>query len=246
MSLHENRLGSEKGEVPCKVDFPKVFRQRINDLPLLSEFESDARSYEIQGIGTAKIIKRGYALVLTRDEFVDPTIMDVWVQDPQVNMVGVTFPHREVNTELRNYLEAQGHRQIYFDNSALIYADADNKLYLAVTSPENKRAQADADEHFALGWVRIMDRYGIDKIIGNIPETIFIKDSQTTTSVTRSIISDDLIGRTRVNDALRRVGEKYSMTNSQFMRFRILANTAFDASQPIRWDKLAEMVVSES
>lgn len=165
---------------------------------------------------------------------------DIWLQDPSVDLDHAEFRHSIVRGEAIRFLNVQEGEMVSYI-SAYVFQDSFDDLYLTVDNPEVHEHLLRLNEDYARGWVSLIDRYHLADIVGHYSVTVRGESSTTT----RAVVGPDFIGMIRVNDAIRKLAERYNMTTFEFIRFRLLVNSAFAARQPISWDKTAEEILSD-
>lgn len=143
----------------------------------------------------------------------------------------MNYIHDDVREELKKFLEASNldPEISSYATSAYIIEDDEDKLYLFFNGAVAEYRKNDVKYGYEFGYKNIkkyeelMQRYGIEKMIGQFDETKTEGDTTTFGWKMENILDKDIIGRIRENEYLVKFSKKYKMTNTQFMRFRVRA-----------------------
>jgi len=223
------RFTPEQKEKRPKLDFKQIFQEKLESITPLSDEDSEWEAVDFRNLGI-KIIKRKAPAII----FSFPKNKEqLWATDPK--NIKSNYPHDKVRAELENFLKTNHYKPgiISYATSAYIMQDDKNKLYLFFDGPTAERKKEEADRGYYDGVKKyddLIQRYGIEKMIGQFPEITTEGDTTTYGYKMVPILDRDIIGKIRENDYLRSFAKKYGMSISQFMRFRIRAISAREAA----------------
>lgn len=218
---------SREREIKKKINFRKIFAEKIESIEPLSEQDSEWESAGFQDLGIKKI-KRKIPAVIFRG--FSGNKLQLWATDPK-NTTQVNYIHDDVREELEKFLEASNLDPEISSNatSAYIIQDDEDKLYLFFDGVVAEYRKEDVSFGYDYGveslkkYEELMKRYGIEKMMGQFNETKTEGDTKTLGWKMENILDKDIIGRIRENEYLVKFAKKYGMNNTQFMRFRVRA-----------------------
>ena len=219
---------SREREIKKKIDFRKIFAEKIESITPLSEQDSEWESADFQDLGIKKI-KRKIPAVIVRFSGNNKKLQ-LWITDPK-DTTTANYIHDDVREELGKFLEANKLNPEISKNatSAYVIQDEEGRLYLFFNgiTAEGKKFDVEMGYNYGLDYLKkheeLMQRYGIEKMIGQFDETITKGDTTSYGWKMENILDKDIIGRIRENEYLVKYAQKYKMTNIQFMRFRLRA-----------------------
>ncbi len=251
--------GAKKESSP-EINYKEIFDQKLASIKGVSRGKGDVLS-GLEGLGI-KVVKLAPALIFSPKEFEWPKKeYQLWLED--FNDTGVMYPHAKAEDRLKQFLASKKvelpkeTRMILL--SSYVIQDDQGSVYLIVDNLLGRVIRTDvSDEESQTKWSDLVSRYALKQVITKIPEGKSVIDlySSRYGSKPETLISLDLVGQIRENMYLLSFGEKYKMTNSQFMRFRLRAITSREAalndkdaalngvSYLINLDDLAKEVVS--
>ena len=227
--LNQKRGGVEKGP---KHDFRRIFLEKLGKIEPIPEEDRQDQASGFETIGIKKLKREAPVLLLNlpgSEE--DEQSFDLWVTDP-TTIHHHDQPHVEVERDLAKFLGVHEEDPEFpkYPVGGAILQDDDGLLYLLVDEIRSKRFGYYLDDD--KNRVRLLDllqRYGISKVAGRFWRKHREGDKFWAGGETETIIDQDLIGERREDLRLLDIAKKYNMTNTQYMRFRILAKSAIDA-----------------
>lgn len=107
-----------------------------------------------------------------------------------------------------------------------------------------KRA-TEFDEQEELAILDVLNKYGIKKVIEKYSETTKDGDTTSTTGNSREIIGKNMLDKRREDMALINLARKHGMTNSQYLRLKILAKSLFESGTQVSLDELAQSIIKD-
>lgn len=224
-------LVPESREIKKKIDFRQIFNTKLESIAPLSEQDSEWESADFQDLGIKKV-KRKIAAVIFGFSV---NKLQLWITDPK--NTESNYIHDDVKVELGKFLETNNSKmKIGLTGSAYIIQNGEGKLYLFFDGVVAEGRKNDVDFGYDYGieslkkYEELMQRYGIEKMIGQFSEVTTKGDTTTYGYKMMNILNKDIIGRIRENEYLVGFAKKYGMTNNQFMRFRIRAIAGREAT----------------
>ena len=226
----ENGLGQKRGgsENAPKHDFRAIFLKKLEAIKPIPEQDREDWASVYTELGIQKLKREAPVLIFgfQKKEYQDPSSLDLWVTDPK-DIRDSFQPHWDVEKGLGDFLgiDVRKYNPLFYKIGGHLLQDENDVLYLLV---DEIRART-------LGYrdpsrlLDLMRKYQIDKIVGQFKKVTEKGDTTVYGWEDKVIVDADLIGERRENLRLLNIAKKYNMTNTQFMRFRILAKSSIDA-----------------
>jgi len=224
-----------KQEGKKAIDYLKVFTERLSAAQPFSDEDAEYFSGGLRDIGVTKLKKDMPTLIITkRDGFEQD--FDLFVKDRK-EIDNKSFPHSEVEADLANFLGISRDDPKFpkFPISAYILEDEKGVRYLSVDKiPTTGIGFLLNDEDSRVRFLSLLKRYGISKVIGLFEKKLSDPEDSNVSYITHqnevmAEIDFDFVGQKREDLMFINIALKYKMTNSQFMRFRILAKSDIDS-----------------
>lgn len=209
------------------LDLKKAFEEKLGSIEPLSEREGWWESAGLHEFGI-ETIKRKAPCILFYDKKDINSGFNLWLEDAKE--CHPDYPHNDVEKKLRKFLEENKIQLNFMDFSSYFIEDNKEKRYLffdAITAEWLKSNMKSSKPK--INMEKLMLNYNIDKIFGKFPHSQEDDYSQSTDSNIVNIIGKDAFGSIRENSYLISFAQKYNMTNSQFMRFRLRAIASREA-----------------
>lgn len=230
--------GLERNEV-MGINFKEIFDAKFDSIKTLTSDEIKYESYGLDGLITGNLKKKAPCVLFypDKDMFLG---YNIWVKDAK--NCDKRFPHSDVESEFEEFQKSKKVDIAHFTGSAYILEDDLKKKYLlfSAVAAKGRKDQLNHDTFLKNMLEDLVERYGISKIFGQFSfggvETLgdFTKNDYSSKIV--DLQNNDIFGAIRENTYLYSFAEKYKMTNSQYMRFRIRAISSSRASLERRED----------
>jgi len=91
----------------------------------------------------------------------------------------------------------------------------------------------------------VLNKYNISKVIEHYPLTTDPDTAHYGSGSSKEIIGKSLLDRRKEDIALINLAKKNGMTNSQYLRLKILADSLFMAGKQVNLDEIAQSIVKE-
>lgn len=250
MDIKQNNIDNpesmEQREIAPRIDFKDLFYQRLESIPEIPESVRVAESKGFQELGINKIKRRGFSIVfLDKEPYWDENQekfnvnFNIWISDPD-KIKNHMYPHSDVVDEFSEFLTSQGDSNITRAGlSSFILQDEQDRVYLIFEEDTAEHsARAISRGSVRMNWVRLLEKYDLKKIIGNFGGVW--TDDKYSSRIVNLLGADNSI---RQDEYLYGIAKKYEMNNFQFLRFRLLVNSAQEAKQSINVDSIAQEVL---
>ncbi|HEY4493831.1 MAG TPA: hypothetical protein VJB95_00120 [Candidatus Paceibacterota bacterium] len=233
-------MGQRGGGVEniAQIDFKKIFLEKLETIePVPDEYREDQAS-GFESLGIKRLKREVPALV-----FLLPTEntgeFRLWITDPK-NVRSKFMPHEDVEQELANFLEISTSSSKFprYPTGGFLLQDESGLLCLILDKIRSERVDRIMDEtrwweNERIPFLDMLQSYGISRVAGTFSKETRIETPEggatEYSTDNRILIDKDIIGERREDLALLEVAKKYKMTNTQFMRFRILAKSSSDS-----------------
>ncbi len=245
----ERERVTEQKDIGQRLDFRRIFYDKLASLPVYeSEQEMKDAAYGYEGVGIMKIKKQGPALIFvcSNDEGPDWNYQ-IWLENP-VDIGDHRYPHTEVEDKLTKYLQGIN-LEIKIQLSAFVLQDDKDRIYIVLDSIPASRIKEDMESQYSeIGrnsWIRFLDQYHIERIVGNFPHKYDEPDGSPVYDWnTERLVDSDIISEIKDDNYLYGFAEEHQMTNTQWLRFRRLAKS-LRHRQKLNLDKLAKAVIED-
>ena len=91
----------------------------------------------------------------------------------------------------------------------------------------------------------VLNKYEISKVIEKTSITIRDEGGSRTTGSSREVIGKSMLDKRREDIALINLSRKHGMTNNQYLRLKILADSLFQAGKQVSLEEIARSIVEE-
>lgn len=230
--MEQGEFNNIENKENSKPDFRRIFAERLTAMPTIPDEEQEEQAGGFEPIGIKKLKRDIPALLLNMPQNEeDEQAFDLWITDPETIHYKYE-PHDEVRSDLSKSLGINKGDPGFPRNlvGARVLEDDDGLLYLLVDEIRSKSLDRYMnDDQNRTRLLDLLQRYGITKVAGTFFRTKQEGDSMSSDYKTEAIIDQDLIGERREDLRLLSIARKYNMTNTQYMRFRLLAKSAIDA-----------------
>jgi hypothetical protein len=245
-SLEKQQLEQKETE---PIDFLSVFNAKLEAISPSTEWKNDWEKNGLEKIGIAPLIKKiPCDIFYNREGEADVSVDELWIEDPK--NCGSRYPHAAVHESLQQFLEEKGRSDtLPATASGYLLVDENNKKYLFLDKAETAEyyiRQIKSKERQRERWEKMVKKYGLEKIFGNLSEEIW---DEKTGRYFETVLEPSLVEKTREENYLSGFAEKYQMTNNQFIRFHAQAMAALEAfkkyENSVDLDALAKEIIAD-
>ena len=226
---------AERKETKPVIDFQQIFESKLASIEPLTPQEAEWESRGLEDIGVNSVIRQAPCVILYPDPMKNDAEKnyDIWVEDAK--NCSFDYPHEDVQETFKKFQKQQGGGIAKPGRSAYVIEDNQKRLYLLFGTKAAEFTKQDldyADERKL--WEGLMLRYHFSKLIGQFPyQKRWVEDGVDHGEFGSNFVNifdKDIVGRIRENSYLMHFADKYGMTNTQFMRFRLRAISARDVA----------------
>ena len=226
-------------------DFLKIFNERLQGIkPKIGQDAKDLATW-YKDPKITEIAKEVPAVFFNPNnlvEFTPPT--DIWIEDPKNLDTESHYIHDQVTRRLAEFLKT---KEVPFCLPGYILESGDKTRYLILERTRVKFAKdmlKRSKKHGKPEGVAILDvlnRYEISRVL----EKTSIEDEDSTSLAGSSRTVIGMLDKRREDIALINLARKHGMTNSQYLRLKILAKSLFEARQQVSLDEIARSIVND-
>jgi len=227
------------------VDYRKIFDDKMNGIKAIDEEEwaTELASWYHDPEITS-IRKEVPAVLFNPDNLVDlapPT--DIWIENPESLDCSSDYIHDQVKNSLGKFLGIESNSVPYLLAGYIL--ESDKRLrYLVVDVIRASIVKKDSkSDHRQDRWLHLLDvlnKYKIEKVILKIGRQDGKNDTGPDEVIARSVLEERREGLALIN-----LARKHGMTNNQYMRLKILADTLFTAGKQVSLEDIAKSIINE-
>lgn len=226
-------------------DFVKIFREKLDSVEPMTDKDSKAVGSFYEDAGIIEVRKEVPAILFTLNDEERPDPTDIWIENP-VNIDRMSYYiHRQLQEKLNEFM-GRGH---YHESATegYILEDSHGELYLildkrrAESIKTHKESKDEFEKISHMNLLDLLNKYGISKVLENSPKAKTIKKDDPS----EEIIDKNILEQRRESLALADLAQKHKMTNNQYMRLKILADTLHKAGQQVSIDEIAKSIVND-
>lgn len=236
--------------VDCDV-YLKTFEFWLKRLPKLEGFEIDRWDDFLQDVGIEKVTKRGFVVLFScenKELSAQSEVIyefDIWMGDNE-KLGEEQYKHQELIKKLDKFHKVLQYGGAAHKLSAFLFVDQKEKLYLFIDSVQANFAKTELNsDRCRMSISQLLKKYGIEGICGCFWEDYKEGESEGSRSKTLNILDEKIFYESRVEDAILNTAIRYTLTNFEHMRFRILVESMHQACILFDWDNLAEEIIEE-
>ncbi|MDO8638314.1 MAG: hypothetical protein Q7R43_01970 [Candidatus Daviesbacteria bacterium] len=252
-------------------DFREIFYQKLDLVTPFSKEEGgyEANFYDLDQIGVFCMKRKAPVLMFCLGEYgktdrrlmkkygkhiepIDFNNWDIWLKDPK-SIENHRYPHWEVEEDLIDFLR-EHHLLRALQRSAFIIQDDRDKLFLwadGVMANSFDSETKTKNYFFHKGWINLFQNYGLEKFLGRVDKTsttVSVEGYELTRYDFETVVffdseKIDLISKEREERYCFYTALDYKMTNSQYLRFRCLVDSAKEALMPTNFKKVAQNII---
>ena len=101
------------------------------------------------------------------------------------------------------------------------------------------------DQQKELAILDTLNKYKILKVVEKYSELVRDENSSGMRITSREVIKKSLLDKRREDMAIINLARKHGMTNSQYLRLKILADSLFKAGAQVSLDEIAQSIVKD-
>lgn len=242
----ESQHSEIKKEAP---DFRKIFSERLAEIEPLKDEEAINLASWYADTGIKGIRKEVPAIIFRSGKDERSPLDNIWIENSNVTeKERVSFVHNRISKDLADFLEIDGRPDVL---SGYMVEDMEGQLHLIVDLQigsiiRNNQELEDEDYKSILDVMRV---YGITDIIEKASKR---QERMTKRGVvdyqdriTEALVDQSLIDKRREDLFLINLAQKYSMTNSQYMRLKILHDTLLRSGTQVNLEEIAKSIVDD-
>ncbi len=216
-----------------KIDpnFLNRFNGVLQEVDLLPPDQAQDEAALLQDPNIRWIAKKAPAMLFSWRDTNEQAQFDIW-PDLLTNVHPDYQDRPHLHLQLDLVLHVRDPKMFW---SAYVLQDSKGPIYLTVESTEQNRdiyrylQDDDTGDEYTRAWRSMLRRYGIERTFG--------------AELEKGREELDFVGRTRINNAYLDFARRYNLTSLQFMRFRVMADAAFEVDVPVNWDNLVKEVL---
>ena len=185
----------------------------------------------------------------------DPT--DIWIANPKDLKRKSGYIHDQVEQKLNQFLgvEYKAEHYQYSITEGYILEDKNGELYLVLDNlraediKTHKESKIEYEKVSHMNFIDLLNRYGISRVLEKASRREIVKKQRarisTSEDVAQNIIDKNMLEERREALAMINLAQKHKMTNNQYMRLKILADTLHKAGQQVSLDEIAKSIVKD-
>lgn len=221
-----NRTNAELEKGP-QLDFSQIFMDKLKTIKPREFLSYFFMTRNLEKVGITKVQRVAPAVIFFTGSSIN---IELWIED--FDDCDREYIHKDATKKLNLFLKDNNLGSAQKATVAFVIQDEQGGLHLAVDSLQGQNLQLELDEEDVKKYPELMRRYGIRQIIGKFEEDGTPGMSRWGPNPVKLLEAEpqlDLIGDKREEIRLLGIAQKYKMTNTQYMRFRILAKSASDS-----------------
>ncbi len=234
-------------EVP---DFKKIFSERLASVEPLSEEASRDLSIWYQDAGIIGIKKEVPAIIFRSGGKSNDQIDSIWIENSNVvERERDSFIHNRVSKELTRFLGGEERPDplsgyLIEDNEGLLHMTVDLQIGSAI---RNNRESEDEDYKNLLDTMRAYNIFNIIEKASKRQERMAKRGVLAYQNrIPEALLDQTMVEKRREGIFLVNLAQKYSMTNTQYMRLKILADTLHRSGVQSSLEEIAKSIVEDS
>ncbi|MCC7004520.1 hypothetical protein IT397_01215 [Candidatus Nomurabacteria bacterium] len=241
----QNYIGCSVEDLPT-IYFKNTFFERLSQISDLDDEAAVnlASWYEDTGITS---VKKEVPAVLFRSAYNNMGPLDsIWIENiKDINKDGL------VHQQIRERLEETTGEDKIGHICGYVLVDGENKLHLIVDLLIGKYILEDKEieNKDYLDILEILKKYNIEDIIMKASERQLRiarrRGEVGFDPIAEAIVSKNMLEKRREDIFLVNMARKYNMTNNQYLRFRMLAESLYKSGTQVSLDELAESIVKD-
>lgn len=181
------------------------------------------------------------------EDFAPPS--DIWIEDPKDLDMSSHWIHEQVTEKLAEFIDKPTMPHLL---SGYVLESGNGMRYLVLDNPRAGIVKSNLEytknfhrrDGFAI--LDVLNKYNISKVIEKYTKIIKSEDSIMSTGSSREVIGKSMLDKRREDMFFINLARKHGMTNSQYLRLKILAKSLFEAGQQASLDEVARSIVGDA
>lgn len=213
------------------INFKRIFDDKLESIKPLSTSDSEWEAHGLDEVGINSVKRKAPCIIFYSKRDIDLGY-NIWLEDSRD--CDRRYPHDDVIDSFKKFQKENKITIDYGNFSGFIIEDKEGKKYLLFLDNVAEYKKEDVIDQESRRYLIDLSRdYGIEKIIGSFKYEIKETSENPTSGAFsytvstgfkfENILDENILANIRENSYLKSFAEKYKMTNTQFMRFRIRA-----------------------
>ncbi|MES3032041.1 MAG: hypothetical protein V4699_02235 [Patescibacteria group bacterium] len=246
-------FSNERENKETAPEFLKIFNERLRTVEPITGEDAKGLASWYDDPEITEVVKQEPVV------FFDPNNLgrfepatDIWMENPRNLDMTSNYIHDQVKDKLGEFL---GKSTMPSLTCGYFLESGNGTRYLVLDEIRTKMVKSrlksaeESNRQEELAFLDMLNKYKISKVLERYSKTITTVDGDTTstktTGTSREIIGKSMLDKRREDIALINLARKHGMTNNQYLRLKILADSLFQAGKQVSLDEIARSIVEE-
>ncbi|OGI68112.1 hypothetical protein A2738_02925 [Candidatus Nomurabacteria bacterium RIFCSPHIGHO2_01_FULL_42_15] len=243
--IKEKTPSNERENKETAPDFLKIFNEKLESIEPVTGEDAKGLASWYEDPEIVEIRREVPAVFFNPNNLVNfapPT--DIYIENPRNINIRSNYVHDEVKDKLGQLINKSTMPNLI---AGYLLEDGNGVRYLVLdeTRAKGVKQRMEYDEEKSLAMLDVLNKYKISKVIEKYSKTVREGDTTRITGTSREVIGKSMLDKRREDIALINLARKHKMTNSQYLRLKILADSLFKAGKQVSLDEIAESIVKD-
>lgn len=230
-------------------DFLQIFNERLQKIEPATGEDAKGMASWYKDPEILEIAKEAPVVFFDPNNlvfFAPPT--DIWIENRENLDKSSHYMHDQVMDKLTRFLGTNKMPDLV---GGYILEDSNGMRYIVLDQPRSRilrfriESGTNNEERQDLAILDVLNKYKISKVIEKTSTTIRNEEGSRTTGSSQEVVGKSMLDKRREDIALINLARKHGMTNSQYLRLKILADTLFKAGKQVSLDEIAKSIVKD-